>query len=112
MNSAGHGTSIERITYTKGRLEVSVCYAGLGALGDEIEDGSASSLRTGASGGRDGNERLESAWNGLTFAQWRIDKVEELGICLTCQMVGADATRDVEAYRGKKCTDSSALPCP
>lgn len=42
LDGSGHSARVEGVTYAEGGLEVAVGDAGLGALGDEVEDGGAS----------------------------------------------------------------------
>lgn len=53
--------------------------ARLGALGDQVEDGGASGLAAGAGGSGHGDEGQEGLVNWASFAEGRVDEVEEVG---------------------------------
>lgn len=83
MDSRGHGASVQGITDSECWLEVAVCDAGFGALGDEIEDCSACGFRAGTRGGGHSNQRLQLCRDGLAAAKRCVDEVEEVGLWST-----------------------------
>jgi len=74
----GHGAGIERVADPKGGLEVAVRDAGLGTLGDEVENSGAGCFRASAGRGRNSDEWEEGFAYGKTFAQGSIDEVEKV----------------------------------
>lgn len=80
LDGGGHGAGVEGVAYAEGGLEVAVGDAGLGALGDEVENGGAGGLGAGARGGGDGDEGLERLVDGAAVAEGRVDKVQEVGV--------------------------------
>lgn len=83
MHGRRHGARIERITYAKRGLEISVRDSCLGFLGDEVEDGSSGGFGSCTGGGRYGDEGQQLLVNGETLAEWCVYKVEEVGIWVT-----------------------------
>lgn len=80
LDGGGHGARVEGVAYAEGGLEVAVGDAGLGALGDQVEDGGAGGLGPGACGRGDGDEGLQGLVDGAAVAEGRVYKVQEVGV--------------------------------
>lgn len=80
MDGRRHGTGVQRVAYTQGRLESAVRDAGLRARGGEVEDGGAGGLGASAGGGGDGDEGEEGLVYGEALAEGGVDEVEEVGV--------------------------------
>lgn len=80
LDGGGHGTRVEGVAYAEGGLEVAVGDSGLGALGDEVEDGGAGGLGPGPRGRGHGDEGLEGLVDWAPVAEGRVDEVQEVGV--------------------------------
>ena len=81
VDLARHRARVERIADAESRAEVAVGDAGLGTAARQVEDGGSGRFGAGACRCWDGDERVERARDGLTLAEWCVDKVEEVGVC-------------------------------
>jgi hypothetical protein len=80
LDSRGHSPGVQGIADAESWLEGSVGNTSLGPLLDEIKNGRACCFAACSCGGWDGNEGLERLVHRQTFAQRRIDEVEEVGV--------------------------------
>lgn len=75
-----HCSGVDGVADSERGFHVAVGNAGLRFLLDEVEDGSASGLRSGAGGGGHGDQRLEFRGHRLAFSEGCVDKVEEVRV--------------------------------
>ena len=80
MHGGWHGAGVERIAYSERWLQGSVRNARLGFRGREVEDRTAGRLGAGTGGRWNGDEWEEGFADWKTFAERRVDEVEEVGL--------------------------------
>lgn len=104
LDGGGHGAGVEGVAYAEGGLEVAVGDAGLGALGDEVEDGGARGFGPCPSGRGDGDEGLQGLVDGPAVSEWRVDEVQEVGVRVRgVQVHQLGRVDDRTAAHGQEC---------
>lgn len=92
MHCRGHGPRVERIADTQRRLQIPMSDSRFRLLGNQVENGRASGLRTGSSCRWNGHKRFQFLGYREAFAQRRVDEIEKVRL-------GIDSV-EIHQFRG------------